>query len=565
MRIDSACFYTVASHLWQCPRSKNHGNPEQILQTPGAQTATSSQPDSVTSEFFQLSYPISSKWAIYHNPTANWRYLDYTSIVDHTPPFYSNGNNLELYTGEYGPTYGSGSNACGDLSPTYRGYCYNGHPGLDIPVATGTGVYASHAGVVIRGSEAGYDGGYGTTVLIRDETNPAFITRYSHLSQALVSFGTHVARGDQVGISGCTGSGCGGPHLHWGLYYDSTWSNNSPADQAGQVLDPYGWFSLRPNSIGAPVTDNKWAGGFSSQGSTNEPPTFSLNEGTLQGQEYINKYRAANGVHRTGFAYADSIEQWWANNYGAAGPPLGDPYYSYVYTGYCQDFEGGTYCPNGYAPYAYSDVPLNFWAHRYIEWATREGIIGGYADGTFRPSNLVTRGQLSKMIVNTFSFAINTSGGPHFCDVPTNNTFYGYIETLYNLGVISGYSGSSCGYSRAWFYPGNQVTRGEMSKFVANSAISKGWITGLDNTNIGGYPGADYWDVPSNDAFFRYVRTLADVGIVRYRRADGDPGCPYSTADCQSMGHFFNGWCATRAQVAQILHETVYALRPTNR
>ena len=37
-------------------------------------------------------------------------------------------------------------------------------------------------------------------------------------------------------------------------------------------------------------------------------------------------------------------------------------------------------------------------------------------------------------------FPINTTGGPHFTDVPTTNPFYVFIETAYNRGLISGYS-----------------------------------------------------------------------------------------------------------------------------
>ncbi len=106
-----------------------------------------------------------------------------------------------------------------------------------------------------------------------------------------------------------------------------------------------------------------------------------------------------------------------------------------------------------------------------------------------------------------------------------------------------------------------------MTKFVANSVVAKGWLTGLDTTNVGTSPGADYWDVPKTDAFFQHVRTLVNIGAIRYHRADGDDACTsaFTSAQCQSMGHFFVGWAATRAQVAQILHEVIYNLRPTNR
>lgn len=51
-----------------------------------------------------------------------------------------------------------------------------------------------------------------------------------------------------------------------------------------------------------------------------------------------------------------------------------------------------------------------------------------------------------------WGWTLNTSGGPHFVDVPPDHTFYVYIETAYNRGLISGYAGG-------YFYPGNNAAR----------------------------------------------------------------------------------------------------------
>jgi murein DD-endopeptidase MepM/ murein hydrolase activator NlpD len=551
-------------------------------------------------EYFQLSFPLSSRWFVWRMPSDQYTYQIYTSMVDHSPPFYTYNSTLEPYTGEYGPTSGTPlANSCGDLHYTHRGYCYNGHPGLDLGVPLNTPVYATHSGTVIRASDV--SDGYGITVLIRDVMNPAYITRYSHFNQALVTVGSQVARGQQVGWSGNTGSGTGA-HLHFGLYYDSTWNNNDPHDWVGQVLDPYGWFSTRPNGIGAPVNDNKWAGGFSSQGVMNEPPTINFNDGTLQGHQYRSKSLVWSGVHKVGAVGPDAIEEWWATNYGAAGPPLNDKYNPKGQTYWCQDFEGGKYCTdgNGYRPNAFTDVPLSSWSHRYVQWSNREGIINGYPGDPnywdqcingyetagltyFRPCNFVTRGQTSKMIVLAFSFPTNTAGGPHFADVPVGSTFYDYIETLYNRPpvngerIISGYPGdpyhwNACinGYEVSgltYFRWCDNVKRGQMAKFVAMSMQSNSWLThGLDATTLGTDHGADYFDVPNYDTYFRVIRTLQDIGVVQYHRVDGDPGCTsygspnFTSEQCQSLGHFYTYWDATRAQLAQILHEAVYSV-----
>jgi hypothetical protein len=111
----------------------------------------------------------------------------------------------------------------------------------------------------------------------------------------------------------------------------------------------------------------------------------------------------------------------------------------------------------------FSDVPTTHPYYAYIETASRNGIISGYSDKTFRPYNDVTRGQLSKIVVAT---AIQVSGWalsdppiPTFADVPVGSAFYKYVETALSKGVISGYSDGT-------FRPGNYATRGQIAKIV---------------------------------------------------------------------------------------------------
>ena len=46
----------------------------------------------------------------------------------------------------------------------------------------------------------------------------------------------------------------------------------------------------------------------------------------------------------------------------------------------------------------FSDVPVEHPFYTYIETAYDHAIISGYADGTFRPGNNATRGQISKIV-----------------------------------------------------------------------------------------------------------------------------------------------------------------------
>lgn len=87
----------------------------------------------------------------------------------------------------------------------------------------------------------------------------------------------------------------------------------------------------------------------------------------------------------------------------------------------------------------FRDVSPNDWFYQVIETAFSHGVISGYSDGTFLPNNHVTRGQLSKIIVGARGWTLADPAQPHFIDVPPGSTFYPYIETAQARAVVGGY------------------------------------------------------------------------------------------------------------------------------
>jgi hypothetical protein len=53
----------------------------------------------------------------------------------------------------------------------------------------------------------------------------------------------------------------------------------------------------------------------------------------------------------------------------------------------------------------FSDVPVGSTFYPYIETAVCHGVLGGYADGTFRPNNPATRGQIAKIVYSAVTNA----------------------------------------------------------------------------------------------------------------------------------------------------------------
>jgi hypothetical protein len=110
-------------------------------------------------------------------------------------------------------------------------------------------------------------------------------------------------------------------------------------------------------------------------------------------------------------------------------------------------------------PFTFTDVHPSDYFYEAVQYLACLGAISGYSDGSFRPYNDTTRGQLCKIVVVAEGFPIDTTGGPHFSDVPATNAFYQYIETAYNHRIIAGYSDGT-------FRPQNNATRGQISVII---------------------------------------------------------------------------------------------------
>ena len=100
------------------------------------------------------------------------------------------------------------------------------HPGVDIPVGSGTAVYASLSGTVVRSEDNGCAGtGWGGLIVIRS-TNPwnpneTLYFTYAHLKTRYYSMGQTVTTSTQIGLSGgkpnsdfCPGNSTNS-HLHF--------------------------------------------------------------------------------------------------------------------------------------------------------------------------------------------------------------------------------------------------------------------------------------------------------------------------------------------------------------
>ncbi len=136
-------------------------------------------------------------------------------------------------------------------------------------------------------------------------------------------------------------------------------------------------------------------------------------------------------------------------------------------------------------------------------------MINGTDATHYSPAGISTRAQFAKVVALGFSTPLYTpTGGPDFSDVPPSYFAYGYIESGYHAGILSGFDQSSCQAAGATFpcyLPNRPITRGQLTKLVVGAA---------------GYPlytptsGQDFTDVPPRNVFYVSIETAYNKGVI---------------------------------------------------
>jgi hypothetical protein len=201
----------------------------------------------------------------------------------------------------------------------------------------------------------------------------------------------------------------------------------------------------------------------------------------------------------------------------------------------------------------FSDVQPADYLYEPVRYLACRGVIAGYSDGTFRPSNTTTRGQMVKIVVLGLSVpAYTPPAGVTFADVPSAHPFFSVIEAAAHAGVVGGYT---CGsrpdepcdaQQRPYFRPGAAVTRGQLSKMVS---VAAGWPAGAPSS-------ATFADVPPGSPFYGFVEAASCRGIISGYTCGTALGEP---CDAGGRPYFRPGNSATRGQIAKIVYGVLQA------
>jgi trimeric autotransporter adhesin len=112
----------------------------------------------------------------------------------------------------------------------------------------------------------------------------------------------------------------------------------------------------------------------------------------------------------------------------------------------------------------FQDVPLGFWAGPWIEELAREGVITGCSASPplYCPNDTLTRAQMAILIVGARHETPPPATGTRFNDVPAGYWAARWIEQLAADGITGGCGGGN-------FCPDQPITRAEMAVFLATA------------------------------------------------------------------------------------------------
>ena len=128
----------------------------------------------------------------------------------------------------------------------------------------------------------------------------------------------------------------------------------------------------------------------------------------------------------------------------------------------------------------YKDVPTNSTFAGYIAYCQKEGIISGYADGTFKPANTLTGYAFMKMLLGALGYDASREGytGP--------NWSIAVGKRALNAGLADNLTGEFNGVKavtreEACLYAFNML-QADMVEYEKNSTITVGNVTVTDNS-----------------------------------------------------------------------------------
>jgi len=172
------------------------------------------------------------------------------------------------------------------------------------------------------------------------------------------------------------------------------------------------------------------------------------------------------------------------------------------------------------------DVPDEHFAGESIKYLATAGVLNGFADGSFKPDRIVTRAELSTLLVKAKGDKLPYVTSTGYVDVNRENWAAPYIRAAVDAGYLTGRTNGK-------FEPNKAATRAE----AVAAMVKFGNIELPTSLRTGPFP-----DMTAREWSSTYVAAAKDAGLVDYLKGQD----------------FEADKAITRGELAEILGKTAF-------
>lgn len=204
----------------------------------------------------------------------------------------------------------------------------------------------------------------------------------------------------------------------------------------------------------------------------------------------------------------------------------------------------------------FKDVPNTHWAKASIGEAVKQGIVTGYPDGTFRPSNTITRAEVASMLSRVTKL-VPTANSDAFMDLDKHWS-KDAVREMVSLGFIK-----TSDYPKG-FEPDKAITRFELMKWMASglSASSESFKQALADTKDTLLPTPESFKGGISAGQVPYIAVVRGAGIVNgFPDGSFKPADPTTRAEVVAMVLRYSKVEGTSAAAYSDLQEMVEVSR----
>lgn len=160
----------------------------------------------------------------------------------------------------------------------------------------------------------------------------------------------------------------------------------------------------------------------------------------------------------------------------------------------------------------FKDVPKSHWAYESIKQVAEKRLVKGYEDGTYKPSAQVTRAEFATFLARVFES--NERATVSFNDISDTHWANEAIQEGLALGFIKLED-----FSKNKFEPNKPMTRGEMSRWLANglshaNADYGKAIEEMANSNLTLIPIPEFYKGGVNKKDLPYIGVALGTGLL---------------------------------------------------